>query len=545
MNNKGLTKTIFAVGLIAAILVASLLSFGITTTQLALGTQAIKGDTDEQGPKGESGEPGATGHNGATGLTGATGPQGQQGPQGPKGLSTPEFDSGWIDVSSKTGQYTTITTNVNSLDTIVQVTGKATADGQAHQRYYGLASYIAGWNRTFGGAKDDQGFAIAKTTDNGYIVAVETTSFGAGGWDIMLLKLDANGNVQWNKTYGGQGNDQVKSIIQTNDGGYITAGPTNSLTTGDFDMGVIKTDSQGIVQWNKTYGGVQNDYAFCVVQTKDDGYLVGGSNSTGLLGVGPVDGELLKLDASGNMQWNKTYNLNNGGGVIFDLVQTSDGGFAFSTSSFYGAGDHDFGLAKIDAIGNVQWFKSYGGNMTDICRSMVATKDGGYALAGLTNSFGNGQHDVWLVKVNATGNMVWNRTYGGTGDDNLFAYSGLIQTSDGGYALSAATTSFGSGNRDLWLIKTDSYGNTQYSKTYGGAGTDTPYSMVQANDGSFVLAGFTNSFGNGYEVYIVKNSVEGESGLAWTDSTANSITLYRGANDVYWNYVRVEVWKIK
>ena len=178
--------------------------------------------------------------------------------------------------------------------------------------------------------------------------------------------------------------------------------------------------------------------------------------------------------------------------------------------------------------------------------SLVATKDGGFALAGLTNSFGKGLHDIWLVKVDGNGNMVWNQTYGGTGDDNLFAYSGLVQTSDGGFAMSAATTSYGSGNRDFWLIKTDSYGNVQYSKTYGGMGAETPYSMVQATDGSFVIAGFTNSFGNGgYDIYIVKSSFEGESGLAWTDSTANSVTVYRGANDIYWNYVRVQVWKAK
>ena len=151
-----------------------------------------------------------------------------------------------------------------------------------------------------------------------------------------------------------------------------------------------------------------------------------------------------------------------------------------------------------------------------------------------------------LLNLMVLATMVWNKTYGGIGDDNLFAYSGLIQTSDGGYAMSAATTSYGSGTRDFWVIKTDSYGNIQYTKTYGGMGTETPYSITQAADGSLVVAGFTNSFGAGsYDIYLVKNSVEGESGLAWIDSTANSVRLYRGANDVYWNYVRVQVWKVK
>ncbi|MGE5574514.1 MAG: hypothetical protein ACM3UL_00110, partial [Ignavibacteria bacterium] len=422
MNNKGLTKTIFAVGLIAAILVASLLSFGITTTQLAVGTQAIKGDTGAQGPKGDLGEPGAAGHNGATGATGATGPQGQQGPQGPKGLSTPEFDSGWIDISSKTGQYTTITTNVNSVDTIVQITGKTNLGSQAHQKYYGLTGYITGWNQTFGGAKDDEGFTIAKTLDGGYIVALETNSFGAGEWDISLLKLDANGNAQWNRTYGGPRTERVNYVIQTSDGGYLTSGRTNSFGNGGYDMMLLKTNADGNMQWNSTFGKIQDETCYGVAQTTDGGYIALGSNSSTFFvnGTGSVDVFLVKTDASGNLQWNKPYVKTDGYGIGFNIIQTNDG-YVFSSAGPYGAGDHDYGITKVDSQGNLKWFKSYGGNMTDICRSMVATRDGGYALAGLTNSFGKGQHDVWLIKLDGLGNMVWNQTYGGIGDDNLYA----------------------------------------------------------------------------------------------------------------------------
>ena len=547
------------VGLIAAIALAGFLSAGIST-QLAIGNHGLKGDTGPQGPKGDTGTTGttgetgpkgatgATGANGAKGDTGTTGPQGFIGIQGPRGLSIPDSDSGWIDISTKKGQYTTIVNNLNTTDTIVQITGKTTFDGQAQQRYYGLTGYVAGWNETIGGTKDDEAFAIAKTTDGGYIVAAETTSFGAGGWDIWLLKLDTNGNLQWNKTYGGPGTDYVNYVIQTSDGGYLTSGPTNSFGNGGFDMMLLKTDSSGNMQWNKTFGTKQDEYSYGVTQTTDGGYIaIGGNSSTFFVnGTGSVDVFLVKTDASGNLQWTKPYVSADGMGIGFNVIQTSDTSYVFCSAGLYGAGEHDYGLTKIDAQGNVQWFKTYGGNGTDICRSIVATKDGGFALAGLTNSFGKGLHDIWLVKVDGNGNMVWNQTYGGTGDDNLFAYSGLVQTSDGGFAMSAATTSYGSGNRDFWLIKTDSYGNVQYSKTFGGMGAETPYSMVQATDGSFVIAGFTNSFGNGgYDIYIVKSSFEGESGLAWTDSTVNSVTVYRGANDIYWNYVRVQVWKAK
>lgn len=554
MNNKGLTKTIFAVGLIAAIVLSTLLSYGFTATQLAVGTKSLKGDTGMQGLKGDTGDTGASGAmgatgpagpTGATGATGASGTQGLQGIQGPAGLSNPDYDSGWIAI--KAGQYTPVNHNLNSADIIVQITGKTTIDGQAHQKYYGLTGFIPGWNLTIGGTKEDQAFAVAKTTDGGYIVGAETKSFGAGGWDIMLFKLDANGNQQWNKTYGGLGTDYVNYVIQTIDGGYLTCGPTNSYGNGGYDIMLLKTDVLGNAQWNKTFGTMQDEYSYGVTQTTDGGYIAVGTNSSTFFvnGTGAVDVFLVKTDALGNLQWNKPYVTTAGYGMGFNVLQTSDG-YVFSSAGFYGSGDHDFGITKVDSQGNVVWFKNFGGNLTDICRSLVATSDGGYALAGLTNSFGNGQHDVWLVKLNGTGTMVWNKTYGGIGDDNLFAYSGLIQTSDGGFAMSAATTSYGAGARDFWLIKTDSYGNVQYDKTYGAMGAETPYSITQAADGSLVIAGFTNSFGAGnYDIYLVKNSVEGESGLAWVDSTTNSVRLYRGANDIYWNYVRVEVWKIK
>ncbi len=559
MNKKALTKTIFVVGLIAAIVFASLLSFGITSTQLAVGTKELKGDTGAQGPKGDKGETGAagatgaTGHNGANGVTGATGPQG---PQGPEGLSIPEYDSGWVDISSKVGQSTTLTHNLNSVDTIVQITGKTTIDGQAHQKYYGLTNYLSGWNKTFGGALKDQAYSVLQTSDMGFAIAVETTSFGAGGWDFMLVKTDMNGNLQWNKTYGGAGTDYVNSIISTADGGYLMVGQTNSWGAGGYDLYVIKTDSLGNMQWNKTYGGAGQDKAYGSIRTNDGGYAITGNTDS--WGAGLVDYWLVKLDSSGMIQWNMTYGGTNGD-AAFSLVQTSDSGYAVVGGQLsFGAGNHDFWLVKTDASGTMQWNKTYGDVAQDICRSLIGTSDGGYAMAGFTNSSGNGGYDVWMVKTDGNGNMQWNKTYGGANNDYLYAYTGLIATTDGGYALSAFTTSYGSGaskastlmlgarSLDVWLIKTDSFGNMQWSKTYGGQGDDIPYSIKQTTDGAFAIAGFTNSFGAGNDdVYLIKTNADGETGLAWTDSTANSITLYRGTNDIYWNYVRVQVWKVR
>jgi hypothetical protein len=572
MNKKGLTKTIFAVGLIAAILFASLLSYGITTTQFTVGRQELRGETGAQGPKGDTGDTGAAGAagaagargpsgaagaTGAMGVTGATGAQGLQGLQGPAGLSIPDYDSGWIDITSKAGQSIMVNHNLNSVNTIVQITGKTTSDGQAHQKYYGLTNYIAGWNKTFGGILKDQAYSVVQANDGGFAVAVETQSFGVGGsWDFMLVKTDMNGNLQWNKTYGGAGTDYVNSIICTTDGGYLMVGQTNSWGSGGYDLDVIKTDSLGNMLWNRTYGGAGNDKAYGTVNTNDGGYAIVGNTDS--YGAGLVDYWLVKLDSSGIMQWNKTYGGTNGD-AAFSLVQTPDGGYAMTGGILsFGAGNHDYWLVKTDSAGNMQWNKTYGGPETDICRSLIRTSDGGFALAGFTNSSGNGGYDVWIVKTDGNGNMQWNKTYGGASDEYLYAYTGLIATTDGGYALAAATSSFGSGastmsklvmgirSFDVWLVKIDSFGNMQWSKTFGGQGDDVPYSMIQTSDGAFAITGFTNSFGAGSDdTYLIKTSADGESGLAWTDSTANTLTLYRGANDIYWNYVRVQVWKIK
>jgi hypothetical protein len=187
------------------------------------------------------------------------------------------------------------------------------------------------------------------------------------------------------------------------------------------------------------------------------------------------------------------------------------------------------------------WSKTYGGTNFDRANALVQTTDGGYALAGVTQSFGAGSSDSWLVKTDSAGNVLWNQTYGGTNSDGTNA---LVQTSDGGYALAGYTASFGAGGYDFWLVKTDSTGNTLWNKTYGGTGDDWAYALVQTSDGGYALAGYTASFGaGGGDVWLVKTDVE--SGLAWADSSANTITLYRGATDAWWNFVRVRIWQVK
>jgi hypothetical protein len=396
-----------------------------------------------------------------------------------------------------------------------------------HQRNLGETNIIPSWSRTYGGAIDDWVYSLVQTGDGGYALAGSTNSYGAGGDDFWLVKTNGAGNTQWSRTYGGTDIDVAYSLVQTGDGGYALAGSTGS------DVWLVKTDSAGNMLWSNTYGGAGTDCARSLVQTGDEGYALAGY--TGSYGAGGYDFWLVKTDSAGNMLWSKTY-----GGTSYEdaysLVQTGDGGYALA-----GYTGSDFWLVKTDSAGNMLWSKTYGGTSFDVAYSLVQTGDGGYALAGITNSYGAGSFDFWLVKTDSAGNMLWSKTYGGTSYED--AYS-LVQTGDGGYALAGYTNSYGAGSGDVWLVKTDGAGNTQWSRTYGGTGNDYALSLVQTGDGGCALACFTASYGAGaVDFWLVKTDVE--VGLAMMQLTQNSIILYRGTTDPYWNYVRVRIWLIK
>jgi hypothetical protein len=299
----------------------------------------------------------------------------------------------------------------------------------------------------------------------------------------------------------------------------------------------VKTDSNGNALWNKTYGETNWDEAFSMVQTSDGGFALAGRTDM----YGPNEKMwLVKTDANGNALWDKEYGGASGNGA-YALVQTSDGGYALAGfTSSHGAGKDDMWLVKTDSNGNALWDKTYGGATWDGAYSMVQTSDGGYALAGYTYSYGAGYQDFWLVKTDASGNAQWNKTYGGTYAEEARS---IVQTSDGGYALAGWTDSFGAGLSDAYLVKTDASGKAQWSRTYGEANYEQGSSIVETRDGGYALAGDTSVYAGTADAYFVKTEVE--LGLAWTDSTADTLTLYRGAIDPYWNFVRVRIWKPK
>jgi len=333
-----------------------------------------------------------------------------------------------------------------------------------------------------------------------------------------------NPEVAWNKTFGGSDAEFGDSVEQTSDGGYIISA-TRTYGPFDSDTWLIKTDSSGNVAWNKTFGGSDAEFGRSVQQTSDGGYIISGRTNS--YGVGDSDVWLIKTDSSGNVAWNKTF-----GGSDSDygksVRQTSDGGYIIcgSTDS-YGTGWPDIWLIKTDSSGNEMWNKTFGGPDPDVGDSVRQTSDGGYVICGSTSSYGAGNLDVWLIKTDSSGNEVWNKTFGGSETENGFSAQ---QTSDGGYIISGYTESYGAGDDDFWLIKTDSAGNELWNKTFGGPDSDHGDSVEQTLDGGYIISGYTNSYGAGSaDCWLIK-----------TDSSGNGMwnKTFGGSGSDYGDSVR-------
>ena len=299
------------------------------------------------------------------------------------------------------------------------------------------------WTKTFGGGNYDRGFSVQQTKDGGYIIAGCTQSYGAGYyWDVYLIKTDANGDTLWTKTYGGWSDDWGNSVQQTQDGGYIIAG----YSAGDVYL--IKTDANGDTLWTRTFGGPDYDYGNSVQQTQDGGYIIAGRTDS--YGAGYYDVYLIKTDSLGDTLWTKTY----GGSdydASFSVQQTLDGGYIIAGyTKSYGAGYYDVYLIKTDSLGDTLWTRTFGGSDEDEAYSVQQTQDGGYIIAGRTYSYGAGNYDVWLIKTDANGDTLWTRTFGGGSYDRGFS---VQQTKDGGYIIAGRTESYGAGGSDVWLIK--------------------------------------------------------------------------------------------
>jgi hypothetical protein len=361
--------------------------------------------------------------------------------------------------------------------------------------------------KTFGGSGNDRAYAVRQTTDRGYIIVGATESFGAKYIDVYLLKLDAAGNEQWHKTYGGDNYELGYDIQQTKDGGFIVVGSTGTYGPGVCAIYMLKTDAAGNEQWHKTFGSDEADLAYSVQQTIDGGYIIAGD--TGPARKFKDDVLLIKTDPSGNEQWSKTF-----GGSESDqaksVQQTKDDGYIIAGNTDSGQSTTAVYVIKTDAAGNEQWSKTFGGRYSQFGECVVQTEDGAYVIAGWTDSLGAGDDDVYIIKTDGNGNPIWQKMIGGKLIDDA-AY--IRQTADGGYIIGGKTESFGNGYSDVYIIKIDANGDEIWHKTFGGSDADYGSCVRQTNDGGYIIAGFTKSSDNDdYDVYVIKTDAYGNAG---------------------------------
>ncbi len=332
-------------------------------------------------------------------------------------------------------------------------------------KFYVVKTDYAGgvvWTKTYAGDVSEYLACAIQTVDGGYMLVGTTFSFNSSPYgDILVIKINATGTISWQKHYGYTGYDYAESVQQTTDGGYIIGGLTSSFGAGYYDYFIMKIDSLGIGAWGTTIGGTGNDYAYAVLQTSDGGFVIAGQeNSYSVTQFNPYNIMLSKLNAAGNVLWSKAYGGGQAAGnyICNSMQHATDGGFILcGWTDGAGAGLQDVFLMKTDSAGVLQWSKTYGGTNGDFGYDVVPTANGGYAIAGLTKSFGAGNYDAYLVTTDGTGNLIWSVCYGDTAIDRA---NSLEQTPDGGFIIAGETSATGSSNSDFYLIKCDAAGTT-------------------------------------------------------------------------------------
>lgn len=365
--------------------------------------------------------------------------------------------------------------------------------------------------KTIGGTGTDDFYAMALTKDGGVLVGGSSDSNSSneksensrGARDYWIVKLDRNRQIMWDKTIGGSGDDVLRSIVETNDGGFLLGGYSGSNVSGEKsqhgrgsgDFWIVKLDSIGNIEWDKTIGGASTDDLYCITKSNDNGYLLGGYSYSNISGEktqntrGSADYWVVKINNRGKIEWDKTFG-GSANEIVFAVDQTIDSKFILvgeSSSDISGEktqnsrGLGDFWIIKIDEAGNIEWDKTYGGNNSDRAITLSPTSDNAYVIGGYSSSNISGEKtensrgsaDYWLIKINSSGDLLWNKTIGGDKLDQLFSMQETIDKGFilGGYSssnIAGEKTENSKGKVDYWIVKTDAAGNFVWDKTIGG-----------------------------------------------------------------------------
>ncbi|MBC7643246.1 MAG: T9SS type A sorting domain-containing protein [Flavobacterium sp.] len=377
------------------------------------------------------------------------------------------------------------------------------------------------WQKSFGGSQDDEATSICQTTDGGYITVGNTNSNDGdvtmihGASDYWVVKTDNSGNIEWQKTYGGSDSESARTILQTTDGGYLINGYSFSAdgdvngNGGGNDCWILKINSTGAIQWQQRFAGangsnyLSSDYSYSIAVTNDNGcILTGGSDSPGnyvLL--------VVKLASNGTIEWQKYIeDVLGGGGVGYSIIQTADGNYVIAGNANNSVSSNQYFIFKLSASGtNILWKKTYGGFSgyfdNNTAKSIRQTTDGGFIVAGSINATdgdvtGNhGGYDYWVLRLDSDGNLMWQKTLGGSADD--YANS-IIQTNDGNYVVAGYSSSTDGditgnhGGEDYWVVKLDTTGVILWQQSYGGSGTEDANDIKQTADGGYIMAGYSS-----------------------------------------------------
>lgn len=371
------------------------------------------------------------------------------------------------------------------------------------------------WTKTYGGVRFDIGISVSQTTDSGYVIAAEAASFSpSDSADFYIIRTNYIGDTIWTKVYGGDDQDWPRSIQQTSDGGFIVVGGTRSYGAGECDVYLVKTDANGDSIWTKTYGTISHEVGMAVQQTSDSGYIIAGWNGD----YPDYNIYIIKTDSLGDTLWTRTY----GGSYTYDnawsVEQTSDGGYIVCGTLDLGNNNSDNYLIKLDPLGDTLWTRTYGGPGTDYGYCARQTSDGGYIVTGDRDG------DVYIIKTDSNGDSTWTRTYGGSGIYD--SGRSVQQTTDGGYIVGGYLQT--SANYwDVYIIKTDEYGDSVWSLTVGGQYDEGCYSIQQTMDGGYIAVGDSGDiFGpTDYDIYLVKVAPESDIYEDITSQTCEFVNI--------------------
>lgn len=372
------------------------------------------------------------------------------------------------------------------------------------------------WARSYGGDSQEWADAICQTSDGGFIFSGMTSSFVPELHSALwVVKLDAKGNLDWQKVYWSEGYDlaSISIIIQMGDGGYVVAGGMRIDDYGNSDMWILKLDNSGNLIWQKSYGGEGYESAHSILPTTDRGLIVAGTADPN--DVSDYDGWILKLDSSGNIQWQKIYDM----WGVFALREIIDGGYVA-----IGSMNGHITVFKIDSAGEIIWQKNYESAGVDFPRDIRQTPDGGYIVAGETSA--TDCDDILLFKMNSSGALVWQKAYGVSGSCQ-YSFS-VLATPEGGFTVLGLTDQhLGAGGYDIWILNLDSFGNIIWQKTFGGYGWDEAWSIEQTNDGCYIVAGnMTDYYGSddiNQDAWVIKFDAQGNTGALCPISTVTKV----------------------